>query len=87
MNPLIRLILLIGFSLFPTLAKAYYDPVQGRCCSRDPIGEAGGVNLYGIVANSATCAADSLGKVPTISGVREQLLRDSISLQPRPPKP
>ena len=29
----------------------YYDPVTGRWPSRDPIGERGGVNLYGFVGN------------------------------------
>lgn len=32
----------------------YYDPVTGRWPSRDPIGEQGGVNLYGFVGNDAT---------------------------------
>jgi RHS repeat-associated protein len=31
----------------------YYDPVTGRWPSRDPIGEQGGVNLYGMVGNDA----------------------------------
>jgi uncharacterized protein RhaS with RHS repeats len=65
MNASLHLILFFVLTLFPTLAKAYYDSAQGRWCSRDPIGEAGGVNLYGFVANSATGAVDSLGKVPT----------------------
>ena len=30
----------------------YYDPVTGRWPSRDPIGEKGGVNLYGFVGNA-----------------------------------
>jgi RHS repeat-associated protein len=29
----------------------YYDPSTGRWPSRDPIGEKGGVNLYGMVGN------------------------------------
>lgn len=33
----IRLLLSIIFALVPALASAYYDPVQGRWCSRDPI--------------------------------------------------
>jgi RHS repeat-associated protein len=31
----------------------YYDPLTGRWPSRDPIGEEGGVNLYGFVGNDA----------------------------------
>jgi RHS repeat-associated protein len=39
----------------------YYDPVTGRWPSRDRIGERGGVNLYGFVANSLVGAIDALG--------------------------
>jgi hypothetical protein len=30
----------------------YYDPKTGRWPSRDPIGEEGGINLYGFVGNN-----------------------------------
>lgn len=40
-----------------------YDPVQGRWVSRDPIGEQGGVNLYGFVGNSALNDVDYLGMI------------------------
>jgi RHS repeat-associated protein len=39
----------------------YYDPVVGRWPSRDPIGERGGLNLYGFVGNSATAVIDPFG--------------------------
>ncbi len=39
----------------------YYDPVTGRWPSRDPIGESGGVNLYGYISNIATDKIDVLG--------------------------
>ena len=39
----------------------YYDPVRGRWPSRDPIGEDGGVNLYGMVENDPLNWVDSLG--------------------------
>ena len=39
----------------------YYDPVTGRWPSRDPIGEAGGLNLYGFVGNDPVNDADYLG--------------------------
>ena len=42
----------------------YYDPVTGRWPSRDPIGEEGGANLYGMVANNALSASDYLGLWP-----------------------
>jgi len=42
----------------------YYDPVTGRWPSRDPIGERGGVNLYGFVYNSPMGWIDYLGWDP-----------------------
>jgi len=39
----------------------YYDPVTGRWPSRDPIGERGGVNIYGMVGNNAVGRWDYLG--------------------------
>ncbi|GDY15023.1 hypothetical protein LBMAG53_39010 [Planctomycetota bacterium] len=38
-----------------------YDPVVGRWLSRDPIGESGGMNLYGYVGNSPISLIDPLG--------------------------
>jgi len=37
------------------------DPVTGRWPSRDPIGERGGLNLYGFVGNNGVNAWDMLG--------------------------
>ena len=39
----------------------FYDPANGRWLSRDPIGEAGGLNLYGFVGNDPVNAVDVLG--------------------------
>ena len=39
----------------------YYNPRQGRFINRDPIGEEGGLNLYGFVGNSPTNWVDYLG--------------------------
>ena len=39
----------------------WYDSVLGRWWSRDPIGESGGVNLYGFVRNNAIGLFDLLG--------------------------
>ena len=39
----------------------YYDPVAGRWLTRDPIGVAGGVNLYGYCVNSSVNLIDTLG--------------------------
>lgn len=40
----------------------YYDPVTGRWPSSDPIGENGGVNLYGFVANDGVDWFDLFGQ-------------------------
>ncbi len=40
----------------------YFDPVNGRWLGRDPIGETGGVNLYGMVGNNPVIAVDILGE-------------------------
>jgi len=42
----------------------YYDPVTGRWPSRDPIGEMGGLNLYGFVFNNSLYWYDYLGGKP-----------------------
>jgi RHS repeat-associated protein len=39
----------------------YYNPSTGRWPNRDPIGERGGVNLYGFVRNEALVSVDRLG--------------------------
>jgi len=39
----------------------HYDPKTGRWPSRDPIGERGGTNLYGMVGNSLIGSIDYLG--------------------------
>lgn len=39
----------------------YYDSSTGRWLNRDPLGEAGGVNLYGFVGNGPLNAVDALG--------------------------
>ena len=44
----------------------YYSPQTGRWLSRDPIGERGGINLYGFVENSPVDTFDYLG----MSGLR-----------------
>jgi RHS repeat-associated protein len=43
-----------------TLYRAY-DPVTGRWLSRDPIGEEGGINLYGYVSNNPVNLWDPIG--------------------------
>ncbi len=45
------------------LTHRYYDPGTGRFLNRDPIGYAGGVNVYGYVANSPLSRIDPSGTV------------------------
>jgi RHS repeat-associated protein len=42
----------------------HYDPVTGRWLSRDPIGEQGGINLYGFVGNDGVNKWDLFGHSP-----------------------
>jgi len=39
----------------------YYNPSTGRWLSKDPLGERGGLNLYGFVQNAPTRYVDKLG--------------------------
>jgi RHS repeat-associated protein len=41
----------------------YYDPEVGRFINKDPIGYAGGLNLYGYVGNNPVSLVDPLGLV------------------------
>jgi len=45
----------------PDYQYRHYDPVTGRWPSRDPVGEKGGLNLYGFVGNDGVNAWDILG--------------------------
>lgn len=45
-----------------------YDPDLGRWLSRDPIGERGGLNLYGYVGNNALNRSDPLGLQAPVPG-------------------
>lgn len=42
-------------------ASAFYDPTIGAWVSRDPIGETGGPNVYGLVQNNPVTLHDPLG--------------------------
>jgi RHS repeat-associated protein len=57
----------------------YYLPELGRWPSRDPIGERGGVNLYGMVGNNAVGNVDYLGLfVNQILADLNQIIKDSV---------
>jgi RHS repeat-associated protein len=51
--------------LYLTKFRAY-DPETGRWLSRDPIGEAGGINLYGYVGGNPISYHDPLGLTPEV---------------------
>ena len=44
----------------------FYDPDLGRWLSRDPIGEEGGINLYGYVLNDPLDISDALGLIADV---------------------
>ncbi|MFC5286625.1 RHS repeat-associated core domain-containing protein [Actinokineospora guangxiensis] len=50
------------------LRDRYYSPAQQRFVSEDPIGLAGGVNLYAYVENSPTNLVDPTGHHPMVVG-------------------
>jgi RHS repeat-associated protein len=56
----------------------HYDPVNGRWLSRDPIGEAGGVNLYGFLENDGVNSIDVLGLRGNPNAGWTQRLRSSL---------
>ncbi len=47
----------------------YYIPVTGRWAGRDPIGEEGGVNLYGMAGNNPVGGYDVLGMWNPVEGI------------------
>ena len=65
------------------LYQRYYDPAIGRFISRDPIGWAGGLNLYGYVDNDPVNFTDPTGRRKTGSywgDVLETLKGEAIGL-------
>jgi RHS repeat-associated protein len=46
----------------------YYDPTTGRFLTRDPIGYAGGLNLYAFAGNNPVSFADPSGTNPLLCG-------------------
>ena len=53
-NLLSAMLALLLLGILTQSLQAFYDPAQGRWCSRDPVEEKGGVNLYGFVGNEQT---------------------------------
>jgi hypothetical protein len=66
MKTSLRLLLLAVFAvLFVGTASAHYNPQLGRWLSRDPMGEAGGFNLYAYCGNDPVNRHDPLGLAST----------------------
>ena len=63
-----------------------YDPTLGRWLNRDPIGEAGGLNLYGYVGNDTINATDPLGLLiisawPNANTLSLQMYHDATAIR------
>jgi hypothetical protein len=52
---------LLSICLAAADTYSFYNPTQGRWLSRDPVDEAGGNNLYAVVANRIVDVYDILG--------------------------
>jgi hypothetical protein len=84
------LAVLLGLLVWGETASAFYNPQTGRWLSRDPIGEQGGLNLYGFVGNDSMDRVDVLGlevsidpsdpKHPSGRCTMSQTCRDNIRL-------
>jgi hypothetical protein len=61
MKTLLRLCHLAVLLLGALPATAFFDPHIGRWASRDPVGETGGPNLYGLAGNATIAYFDVLG--------------------------
>jgi hypothetical protein len=75
---IIRLVFCLAFLGFSQNCFAIYHPELGRWISRDPIGESGGNNLYGMVANDPVSSWDYLGLA---------IAQEVMSVVHFPPKP
>jgi hypothetical protein len=58
----------------------YYDPQTGRWPSRDPLGEYGGLNLYGFLINDPVGDYDILGEQGGRRGRRNRVTTSRINL-------
>lgn len=66
---LFKLLILVACLSFTPSLLAYYSPEMGRWIARDPIGEQGGINLYGMVHNDPVNWFDTDGRAPMSGGI------------------
>ena len=57
----------------------FYDPGAGRWLNRDPIGEEGGVNLYGMVGNDPVNAFDVLGQQGLVPDTAKLIIAGDVA--------
>ncbi len=62
-NNLTRTLVCLVTLLAAHVASAFYDPTLQRWLNRDPVGEAGGVNLYRFVENGPVGGYDPDGRI------------------------
>ncbi|MBK9120263.1 MAG: RHS repeat-associated core domain-containing protein [Phycisphaerales bacterium] len=63
--------------------ERFYHPEYGRWVNRDPIGERGGSNLYGYVANAATLRIDRIGLMACPAAYDDEEDEDCSTICPR----
>ena len=64
--------------ILTTTASAFYDPHIGRWINRDPIGEDGGLNIYGFCLNNAVLLVDRNGREIVFTGPAELVARAEV---------
>lgn len=85
-----RMFIVVLFVSFASQALAFYNPGMGRWPNRDPIGEQGGLNMYGFVGNDPIGVVDTDGRqlFPGLCSRCGQVALSGHSCQPKPePKP
>ena len=79
MRHILLILILVGLLLVQN-ASAFYDPCAQRWLNRDPIAEAGGINLFEFVQNGPTIKNDALGYVSLLNS-EEAKRRAELALQ------
>lgn len=76
---MVKLLVLTGcVSGFAPLAQGFYNPSTGGWLNRDPLGEAGGINLYGFNFNNPVDRVDTDGRGSITSPAAQQVLYQEL---------